>query len=133
MRTPPLAAIYGHRGARAERPENTMDAFLYAAAEGVAGIETDIALTADACPVLHHDPELPDGRRIRDLARADLPHSVPPLDAALTRLPNMEWLLEIKTFPDAPERTHPPELMAARVIEVLGNLPTTLNVATSSG
>ena len=61
MQTIPRAAIYGHRGARAERPENTMDGFLHAAATGVAGIETDIALSADACPVLHHDPELPDG------------------------------------------------------------------------
>jgi glycerophosphoryl diester phosphodiesterase len=124
-----MAAIYGHRGARAERPENTMEAFLYAAAQGIAGIETDIALTADGCPVLHHDPELPDGRRIRDLARTELPPSVPTLDAALTRLPDLEWLLEIKTFPDAPERTHQPELIAARVVELLGDLPSTLNVA----
>jgi glycerophosphoryl diester phosphodiesterase len=124
-----MAAIYGHRGARAERPENTMEGFLYAAALGMAGIETDIALTADGCPVLHHDPELPDGRRIRDLASADLPPSVPTLDAALTHLPDIEWLLEIKTFPDAPERTHQPELMAARLVEVLGKRPTTPNVA----
>ncbi len=129
MRTTPMAAIYGHRGARAERPENTLDAFLYAAAAGVAGIETDIALTADACPVLHHDPELPDGSRIKDVRQADLPPSVPTLEAALAALPDIEWLLEIKTFPDAPERTHPPELIATQVVEVLGKRPTTLNVA----
>jgi glycerophosphoryl diester phosphodiesterase len=129
MQTKPMAAIYGHRGARAVRPENTMDGFLYAAAEGVAGIETDIALSADECPVLHHDPELPDGRRIRDMRLAELPPSVPTLEAALARLPDIEWLLEIKTFPDAPERAHPPELIATRVLEVLRKLPTTLNVA----
>jgi glycerophosphoryl diester phosphodiesterase len=129
MRTNAMAAIYGHRGARAERPENTIDAFLHAAARGVAGIETDIALTADACPVLHHDPELPDGSRIKDVARADLPPTVPTLEAALACLPDIEWLLEIKTFPDAPERTHTPELIATQVVEVLGKLPTTLNVA----
>jgi glycerophosphoryl diester phosphodiesterase len=129
MRTNAMAAIYGHRGARAERPENTMEGFLYAAAQGMAGIETDIALTADGCPVLHHDPELPDGRRIKDLARTALPPSVPSLDAALARLPDIEWLLEIKTFPDAPERTHQPERIAARVVEVLGERPAPLNVA----
>jgi glycerophosphoryl diester phosphodiesterase len=59
---------------------------------------------------------------------ADLPTSVPTLDAALTRLPGIEWLLEIKTFPDAPERTHQPELIAARVVEVLEKLPTPRNV-----
>ena len=70
MQTNPRAAIYGHRGARAERPENTMDGFLHAVAFGVTGIETDIALTADFCPVLHHDPELADGRRIKDVKLA---------------------------------------------------------------
>jgi glycerophosphoryl diester phosphodiesterase len=119
MRTNAIAAIYGHRGARAEWPENTIEGFVRAAAKGVAGIETDIALTADFCPVLHHDPELPDGRRIKDLRQAALPASVPTLEAALALLPDTEWLLEIKTFPDAPERSHPPELVTARVLEVL--------------
>src|ERR1700722_11161684 len=124
MLTNPMAAIYGHRGARAERPENTMDGFLHAAAVSVAGIETDIALSADECPVLHHDPELPDGTRIKDVAQADLPPSVTTLEAALTRLPDTEWLLEIKTFPDAPERTLPPERLATRVLDVLEKFPT---------
>ena len=124
MLTTPMAAIYGHRGARAERPENTMDGFLHAAAVSVAGIETDIALSADECPVLHHDPELPDGTRIKDVAQADLPPSVTTLEAALTRLPDTEWLLEIKTFPDAPERTLPPERLATRVLDVLEKFPT---------
>jgi glycerophosphoryl diester phosphodiesterase len=128
MRTNPRAAIYGHRGARAERPENTMDGFLHAVATGVAGIETDIALTADSCPVLHHDPELADGRGIKEVKLADLPPSVPTLEAALACLPDIEWLLEIKTFPDAPERAHPPELVAARVLDVLGKFPA-LNAA----
>ena len=129
MRTSPMAAIYGHRGARAERPENTIEGFLHAAAQGVTGIETDIALSADACPVLHHDPELQGGSRIKDVARAHLPPAVPTLQEALANLPDTEWLLEIKTFPDAPERTHPPERIAAQVLEVLGKLPTTRNVA----
>ncbi|HEY1857429.1 glycerophosphodiester phosphodiesterase [Acidocella sp.] len=123
MREQPMATIYGHRGARAERPENTIEGFVHAVARGVAGIETDIALSADFCPVLHHDPEFSDGRRIKDLPRSELPPEVPTLEAALNRLPDIEWLLEIKTFPDAPERSHPPELVATRVLEVLEKAP----------
>ena len=123
MREQFMAAIYGHRGARAERPENTIEGFVHAAARGVVGIETDIAMTADGCAVLRHDPEFPDGRRIKDLPRSALPPSVPTLEAALARLPDIEWLLEIKTFPDAPERSHPPEAMAAQVLEMLEKAP----------
>ena len=53
---------------------------------------------------------------------------MPTLEAALTRLPDTEWLLEIKTFPDAPERTLPPELITTRVLDVLEKFPT-LNAA----
>jgi glycerophosphoryl diester phosphodiesterase len=119
MREQPMAAIYGHRGMRGERAENTMEAFRHAAALGVAGIETDIALTADFCPVLHHDPMLADGRLIKNLLLSDLPPAIPTLAAALAELPDTEWLLEIKTFPDAPERSHPPEAMVGRVLQVL--------------
>ena len=56
------AKIYGHRGAMGERPENTLEGFLYAQSLGVAGIETDIVLTRDLVPVLRHDANLADGR-----------------------------------------------------------------------
>ncbi|HQT65017.1 MAG: hypothetical protein B7Z75_09840 [Acidocella sp. 20-57-95] len=102
------AAIYGHRGARGEAPENTIAGFAHALNIGVAGLETDIALTADLVPVLHHDPDLPDGRLIRHTKFAALP-GIPTLAAALAAFPHTNWLLELKTFPAHPEKSHPPE------------------------
>jgi glycerophosphoryl diester phosphodiesterase len=113
-----MTLIYGHRGARGEAPENTIAGFLHAKAAGVAGIETDIALTADLVPVLHHDPELADGRLIRNLPRAEMP-GVPTLAEALAAVPEIDWLLEIKTFPDTPEKTFPPAIMAEAVLKTL--------------
>jgi glycerophosphoryl diester phosphodiesterase len=57
---PPAAriAVHGHRGARAVRPENTLPAFTYAAAQGVEVLEMDMAVTKDNIIVLSHDPEM---------------------------------------------------------------------------
>jgi glycerophosphoryl diester phosphodiesterase len=113
-----LPLIYGHRGARGEAPENTIAGFLHARAAGVAGIETDIALTADLVPVMHHDPDIAGGGLIRDIPAAKLP-GIPTLAQSLAMLPGMAWLLEIKTFPDRPEKSHPPETMVQAVLQVL--------------
>jgi glycerophosphoryl diester phosphodiesterase len=100
------AAIYGHRGARGEAPENTIAGFTHALKTGVSGLETDIALTADLVAVLHHDPDLPDGRLIRHTNFAEL-QGIPTLAAALAAFPHTHWLLEIKTFPAHPEKSYP--------------------------
>jgi glycerophosphoryl diester phosphodiesterase len=110
--------IFGHRGARGESPENTIAGFLRARDAGVDGIETDIAVTADFVPVMHHDAELADGRLIRDLPASEC-FGIPTLAESLQALPEMTWLLEIKTYPPHPEKTHPPALMVARVLKVL--------------
>src|SRR3954453_5501992 len=54
-----MVAVYGHRGARAMRPENTLPAFEYAIAQGVDALELDMAVTKDNVIVVSHDPELP--------------------------------------------------------------------------
>jgi glycerophosphoryl diester phosphodiesterase len=54
----------GHRGARGLRPENTLPAFEAALDQLVSTIETDLGLTADAVPVLNHEPWI-DQRRCR--------------------------------------------------------------------
>jgi glycerophosphoryl diester phosphodiesterase len=115
--------IIGHRGARAEAPENTLAGFAHALAAGVAGIETDIAMTADFVPVLHHDAALADGRLICRTRRTDLPGHVPDLAAALALAPAGGWLLEVKTYPDRPGEAHPPDVVVARVLEVLAAYP----------
>src|SRR4051794_27300736 len=46
---------FGHRGARAHAPENTLEAFELALRLGANGLESDVWLTADGVPVLDHD------------------------------------------------------------------------------
>lgn len=78
---PPIT--FGHRGARAHAPENTIDAFKLALRLGARGIESDVWLTADGVVVLDHDGVVKVGRRrraIRDMARAELPLHLPSLE-----------------------------------------------------
>jgi glycerophosphoryl diester phosphodiesterase len=51
--TAPL--IFGHRGASAYAPENTLAAFGLAADQGADGIEFDVQLSTDGWPVILHD------------------------------------------------------------------------------
>ncbi|NHK30405.1 MAG: glycerophosphodiester phosphodiesterase [Asgard group archaeon] len=53
-----IPKIYGHRGASAVEPENTMRAFTRAFKDGAKGIEFDIRLTADKKIVVIHDDTL---------------------------------------------------------------------------
>jgi glycerophosphoryl diester phosphodiesterase len=121
--------LYGHRGARAERPENTLEGFRHAKSLGLAGIETDIAMTRDFIPVLHHDAALPDGRLIKSLNYDELPEYIPTLDEALRAVPDTDWLLEIKTYPPTPGDTHVPALMVEHILPSLGRIdPTRLRI-----
>ncbi len=47
--------IFGHRGASAHAPENTLVAFALAVQQGAQGIELDVHLTADGHVVVMHD------------------------------------------------------------------------------
>lgn len=58
---PPLrgrVASIAHRGASAERPENTIAAFEEALRQGCDGIELDLQLTLDGTVVVYHDRTL---------------------------------------------------------------------------
>ena len=57
----PRPIIFGHRGASADAPENTLRAFQLALDQGADGIETDLRLTADGVMVCFHDA---DGQRL---------------------------------------------------------------------
>lgn len=50
--------IIAHRGASAERPENTLAAFRRAVALEADGIELDVQCTRDGVPVVFHDTSL---------------------------------------------------------------------------
>lgn len=76
LRLPGEAAfIVGHRGDRAEAPENTM-ASLELAMDDLAFVETDVQLSRDGVPVLFHDTTLErvagDQRTVGDLDLAEL-------------------------------------------------------------
>jgi glycerophosphoryl diester phosphodiesterase len=53
-----IPSVIAHRGASAERPENTLAAFRRALALKADGIELDVHVTRDGVPVVFHDASL---------------------------------------------------------------------------
>jgi len=112
--------LYGHRGAPAHLPENTLPAFERALADGANSLEIDVHPTADGHFVVAHDP---DGQRMAGVAehiststldqvkkwnvatgtgRIDLGHhSVPSLAETLEAFPEVPMSIDLK--PDEPE------------------------------
>ena len=50
-----MTRIWGHRGASAVAPENTLPAFVKAIEFKADGVELDVQLTRDGIPVVCHD------------------------------------------------------------------------------
>ena len=50
--------VFGHRGACGYLPENTMESFELAFAQGADAIEFDVVITKDGHPVIRHDRDL---------------------------------------------------------------------------
>lgn len=94
--------IYGHRGASAFAPENTLEAFQMAADMGADGVELDVQLTRDGIPVVVHDERLErvsDGRGwVKDCTLKDLKamrfNRVMP-DFGETRIPTLEEVFQL--------------------------------------
>lgn len=80
---------FGHRGARAHTPENTLAGFELALKLGATGLESDVWITADHVPVLDHDGivkrSLGRNRAIREMKRAELPSHIPSLAELIER------------------------------------------------
>jgi glycerophosphoryl diester phosphodiesterase len=73
---------FAHRGARADAPENTLEAFALALDLGATGLESDVWLTSDGVAVLDHDGVVRAGLRRRPIPsvrRAELPAHIPTL------------------------------------------------------
>ena len=94
--------VVAHRGASSTHPENTLEAFEAAIAEGADVVELDVRLTADGVPVVLHDPEVSrstDGRGfVHELTLAQ----VKALDAAPGRperaqIPTLREVLDLVT------------------------------------
>ncbi|KAG5478358.1 hypothetical protein CUR178_05073 [Leishmania enriettii] len=110
--------VFGHRGCRgvAGTPENTLEAFRYAAARGCGGVECDARLTKDNEVVIFHDAfanghlrDIPPTRRIDELTLLELRRCsltadptgqvhVPTLEEAILfcRDNNLRMLIEVK-------------------------------------
>jgi len=91
--------IIAHRGASADYPENTVEAFRAAGTLGADWVELDVRRTVDGALAVHHDAHLGDGRAIVELAALDLPPTVPSLADALDACQPLGVNVEIKNSP----------------------------------
>ena len=96
MRSQGVTSVIAHRGASRAEPENTVAAFRRAASMGADMVELDVRRSADGLLMVHHDAHLPDGRAVAATAAAEMPRSVPTLDAALDACAGMTVDIEIK-------------------------------------
>lgn len=117
MFTPGAPLVYGHRGASAHAPENTVEAFELARDQGADGVELDVRRCLDGDMALHHDAQLPDGRAIVELTRADLPDTSCTLAAALDVCAGMVVNIEIKNAPV--DADHDPQCRLADAVVTL--------------
>lgn len=127
-RLPSMPVLYAHRGASAELPENTIEAFRRAIEVGATALETDVHRTRDGHVVISHDPTgaraagVP--ARIRDATLADVkawdvgagPHvrhlgqkagvrfTMPTLEEALTAVPEVPFNVDVKQHDEATAR-----------------------------
>lgn len=90
-----------HRGAAAEAPENTLEAFDLALELGAEALELDVRLARDGTPVAIHDETLdrttPAAGRVRDRGPEELERlAVPRLDRVLDRYPEPEITVDVK-------------------------------------
>lgn len=107
-----MKLLYAHRGACAELPENTLEAFARALELGADAIETDVHLTRDGEVVVFHDDtgERVAGTRaavaratLAELRRWDLgrprglpTHRIPTFAEALVRFPGVVFNVDAK-------------------------------------
>ncbi|GGE38832.1 phosphodiesterase [Halopseudomonas oceani] len=83
-----MTLIYGHRGARAEAPENTLPSFRKALEAGVTRVELDLHLSADQQLMVIHDPTL---KRTTGLRGKVAQHTAAELTRMDARLGLADW------------------------------------------
>ena len=112
---------FAHRGAPAPyQRENTLPAFRRALAAGVAGVESDVWITADGVPVLHHDPVVGVRRRRLTASQArDLPAWIPSLPRFYAEVGaafqfRFQFSLDIKGHPGSSRQAAAAVIAAAR-------------------
>ncbi len=102
-----MTLIIAHRGASADAPENSLEAFRLARQLGADGVELDVHASVDGIPIVHHGAAI-DEISIPSLTVdqiRQIPMStgqpIPTLAEALEILINMAVFIEVKTLPSA--------------------------------
>lgn len=114
-------AIFGHRGASAEAPENTVEAFRLAAQLGADGVELDVRRTSDAL-VVRHDATLAGHGPLVAMSLAEIREadpSVPTFEEAMEACSGLVVNIEIKNWNADPD-WDPDETVGATVAEWVG-------------
>jgi len=107
--------VFGHRGASARAPENTLAAFALALAEGADGVELDVRRCATDEVVVLHDPTLRrtagDPRAVREVPLRELRRldagrgeCVPLLDEVIDVVAGSGRLLNVEVKADGDDR-----------------------------
>ena len=122
-----LPLILGHRGARAVKTENTIEAFRYACQSGIRWVELDAMLSADKTVMVFHDETLKrmtgeEGRldemsaeRLRRLNVAGV-EKIPTLAEVLDVLNEYQACVNIEIKPSRPELARE---TAQRILQVV--------------
>jgi glycerophosphoryl diester phosphodiesterase len=92
--------IQGHRGARGNRPENTIDAFDFALNNGIRTLEMDLHMTKDGVIVLYHDPII--NKPFCDLPNTSANHSGKIKEMTLQQI--KEYNCGVLKNPDFPDQ-----------------------------
>jgi glycerophosphoryl diester phosphodiesterase len=138
--------VWGHRGAKARAPENTLGAFAAAITDGACGVELDVQLSQDRVPVVLHDDTLDRTTELKgapwrfsaaELGAADAagwfgllwskPEHVPTLDAVFRAMPDDSVVnVELK----GPSPAH--QQLERSVLDVIERHHTRVHVIVSS-
>ncbi len=108
--------IYGHRGAKGEAPENTLEGFIHAYEQGVKRFELDVQLSADNQLTVIHDATLERttglNAKVKDITFDEIskldartntaswgtPCHIPTLGQVVMAIPDAShWQFEVKT------------------------------------
>ena len=73
--------VIAHRGASADAPENTVEAFELADRQGADGVELDVRISSSGELLVRHDPLVPTGGIGREGAAGTVPTLAAALDA----------------------------------------------------
>jgi len=111
--------VFGHRGARARAPENTLAAFELARAEGADGVELDVRLDGSGEVVVLHDRSIGE-RDVETLSSSELARSdVPCLAEVLAWAKSHGQLVNVELKADVGN----PRRLVARVAALVARLP----------